>query len=63
MVRVPDRCKDVRVRDTRVTSATDGSKPWTEVWTLAACGKPLDFEVRFTPSPGGGTDWSVQLAK
>jgi hypothetical protein len=61
--RVPARCKDVRVRDTRVTSATALSQPWTEVWTLAACGKPIDVEVAFTPSPRGGTDWSVQLVK
>jgi hypothetical protein len=61
--RVPARCKDIRVRDTRVTSATAVSQPWTEVWTLAACGKPIDVEVAFTPSPRGGTDWSIQLAK
>jgi hypothetical protein len=61
--RVPARCKDVRVRDTRVTSATALSQPWTEVWTLAACGKPIDVEVAFTPSPRGGTDWSIQMVK
>jgi hypothetical protein len=61
--RVPARCKDVRVHDTRVTSATALSQPWTEVWTLAACGKPIDVEVAFTPSPRGGTDWSIQLVK
>ena len=61
--RVPARCKDVGVRDTRVTSATAPSQPWTEVWTLAACGKSIDVEVAFTPSPRGGTDWSVQLVK
>jgi hypothetical protein len=61
--RVPARCKDVRVRDTRVTTATDGSKPWTEVWTLAACGKPIDVEVHFTPSPRGGTDWSIEAGR
>jgi len=61
--RVPARCKDIRVRDTRVTSATAISQPWTEVWTLAACGKPIDVEVAFTPSPRGGTDWSIQLVK
>jgi len=55
--------KDVRVRDTRVTSATALSQPWTEVWTLAACGKPIDVEVAFTPSPRGGTDWSIQMVK
>jgi hypothetical protein len=61
--RVPARCKDIRVRDTRVTFATAPSQPWTEVWTLAACGKSVDVEVAFTPSPRGSTDWSVQLLK
>jgi hypothetical protein len=51
------------VRNTRVTSATALSQPWTEVWTLAACGKPIDVEVAFTPSPSGGTDWSIQMVK
>jgi hypothetical protein len=61
--RVSTKCKDVQVRDTRVTSLTSTSQPWTEVWTLAACGTPIDVEVHFTPSPKGGTDWSVQVAK
>jgi hypothetical protein len=61
--RVSEKCKDVQVRNTRVTSLTSISQPWTEVWTLGACGTPIDVEVHFTPSPKGGTDWSVQLAK
>ena len=61
--RVSAKCKDVQVRNTRVTSLTSISQPWTEVWTLGACGTPIDVEVHFTPSPKGGTDWSVQLVK
>ena len=61
--RVPARCMDARVRNTRVTSATALSQPWTEVWTLAACGRSIDVEAAFTPSPRAGTDWSVQLIK
>jgi hypothetical protein len=61
--RVSEKCKDVRVRNTRVTSLTSTSQPWTEVWTLGACGTSIDVEVHFTPSPKGGTDWSVQVAK
>lgn len=61
--RAPATCKDVQVRDTRVTSATGLSQPWTEVWTLGACGRSIDVEVRFTPSPRGGTDWTIQAAK
>ncbi len=61
--RVPARCKDVQVRDTRVTSAVDPPQPWTEIWTLGACGRSIDVEIAFTPSPRGGTDWSVQALK
>jgi hypothetical protein len=61
--RAPAKCKDVRVRDTRVTSAAGVSQPWTEVWTLGACGRSIDVEVRFVPSPRGGTDWTVQAVK
>jgi hypothetical protein len=61
--RVSAKCKDVQIRDTRVTSLTSISQPWTEVWTLGACGTPIDVEVHFTPSPKGGTDWSVQVGK
>jgi hypothetical protein len=61
--RVPAKCKDAQVRDTRVTSATGPSQPWTEVWTLGACGRSIDVEVRFAPSPRGGTDWTIQAAK
>ena len=61
--RVSAKCKDVQVRDTRVTSLTSISQPWTEVWTLGACSTPIDVEVHFTPSPKGGTDWSVQVGK
>jgi hypothetical protein len=61
--RVSAKCKDVQVRDTRVTSLTSTSQPWTEVWTLGGCGTSVDVEVHFTPSPKGGTDWSVQVGK
>jgi hypothetical protein len=61
--RAPARCKGVQVRDTRVESATDISKPWTEVWTLDACGSAIDVEVKFTPSTGGGTDWTIKAVK
>jgi hypothetical protein len=61
--RVNAKCKDVQVRNTRVTSLTSISQPWTEVWTLGACGTPIDVEVHFTPSPKGGTDWYVQVVK
>ena len=53
-------CKRVQVRDTRVTSGTGLSKtPWTEAWTMDACGTSVDVEIKFTPSAQGGTDWSI----
>jgi hypothetical protein len=61
--RVPGKCKDAQVRDTRVTSATAPSQPWSEIWTLGACGRSIDVEVRFAPSPRGGTDWTVQAVE
>ena len=53
-------CKRVQVRDTRVTSG-DGlaNTPWTEAWTMDACGTSVDVEIKFTPSARGGTDWSI----
>jgi hypothetical protein len=53
-------CKRVQVRDTRVTSGTGLSNtPWTEAWTMDACGTSVDVEIKFTPSAQGGTDWSI----
>ena len=53
-------CKRVQVRDTRVTSGTGPSDtPWTEAWTMDACGTSVDVEIKFTPSAQGGTDWSI----
>jgi hypothetical protein len=53
-------CKRVQVRDTRVTSGTGLSNtPWSEAWTMDACGTSVDVEIKYTPSPQGGTDWSI----
>src|SRR3954454_1879483 len=50
-------CKRVQVRDTRVTSGTGLSNtPWTEAWTMDACGTSVDVEIKFTPSAKGVTD-------
>jgi hypothetical protein len=56
----PAGCKRVQVRDTRVTSGTGLSNtPWTEAWTMDACGTSVDVEIKFTLSAQGGTDWSI----
>ena len=47
---------------TRVTSATNAaSQPWTEVWSMEACGTLVDINVTFSPSPKGGIDCSIAL--
>ena len=62
MSRARAGCKGAQVRNTRVTSATGGaSQPWTEVWSMDACGTPVDINVTFSPSPNGGIDWSIVL--
>jgi hypothetical protein len=56
----PTKCKNARVRDSRVTHGTGLSNtPWTEVWVMDVCGTSIDVEIKFTPSPQGGTDWSI----
>jgi hypothetical protein len=56
----PTKCKNARVRDSRVTAGTGLSNtPWTEVWVMDVCGTSIDVEIKFTPSPQGGTDWSI----
>jgi hypothetical protein len=43
-----------------VTAGTGLSNtPWTEVWVMDVCGTSIDVEIKFTPSPQGGTDWSI----
>ena len=54
-------CRGTQVRNTRVTSATGASQPWTEVWSMDACGTLVDINVTFSPSPKGGIDWSIVL--
>ena len=61
MSRARAGCKGAQVRNTRVTSATGASQPWTEVWSMDACGTPVDINVTFSPSPNGGIDWSIVL--
>jgi hypothetical protein len=57
----PAGCERVQVRDTRIKSGTGmWNTPWTEAWTMDACGNSVDVEIRFTPSPRGGTDWSIR---
>jgi hypothetical protein len=35
-------------------------QPWTEIWTSWVCGILVTSEVRYTPKPGRGIDFSVR---
>ena len=55
-------CSQRKVVDTAVsiTGQHAGVDPWTEKWTVDRCGKQIDYLVEFSPSPQGGTDFSVK---
>jgi hypothetical protein len=54
-------CKDVSLflgsMITSPASSVDGS--WLEEWQVNVCGESHLYSVAFTPSPGGGTDFSI----
>ena len=58
-------CKQSKIINTEITEhpKNPGKDPWTEKWTVDRCGKQVYYRVQFTPSPRGGTDFSVGLWK
>ena len=54
-------CKQSKVVNTEIAEQPNnpGKDPWTEKWTVDRCGKLVYYRVKFTPSPRGGTDFSV----
>jgi hypothetical protein len=45
----PD-CDRIAVNDTRAgDAATGAARPWSEIWTLSACGRAFAVRVRFAP--------------
>ena len=54
-------CSDVTlfsgVMNLAPDQTSDGS--WSEVWEIDACGDYHKYDVVFTPTPDGGTDFSV----
>jgi len=53
-------CRDVSLLAGQVLVAPDsGSSPWKESWQVLACGASHLYTITFTPSPGGGTDFSI----
>lgn len=64
-------CKQIDVINTKLSNTplpefpgkpTDPAyRPWSEIWTLATCGKKTDVLVSFFPSPNGTQIMSVGL--
>lgn len=54
----------VDVVDTRLRAngLVDSHAPWTEIWTVSACGRRFTVPVRFTPQPQAGTDIDIEVA-
>jgi hypothetical protein len=42
-----------------VNPEQSGDGSWTETWQMMVCGESRVYSIVFTPSPAGGTDFSV----
>jgi hypothetical protein len=64
MVLLMDGPRDTKcARRSIVKTETVESNPVVERWILDRCGKLVNYRVRYTPNPKGGTDLDVQLEK
>ena len=54
-------CEDVSIFSAAVIFAPDSSADgsWQEEWQVDVCGEIHPYSATFTPSPGGGTDFSI----
>jgi len=54
-------CTDVTLFGGQVIISPEqsGDGSWTETWQMSVCGESHLYSVVFTPSPAGGTDFSV----
>ena len=60
VTRIDKECSEASVTDTAVARPPEGAgQPWTERWSVDACGELQEIDVDFTPSPQGGTNISV----
>lgn len=57
----PKDCKQVEVFDAAITAKPDKLGIWEERWDVSACKTVLKVQVRFMPSPKGGTTWSASV--
>lgn len=60
LARIPRSCKRVEIVDTRILRkpAAPG-RPWSERWTVWACGKRLPQTIAFRPKAGGGMGFKL----
>jgi hypothetical protein len=54
-------CSDVTLVNGHMFSGPEQSvdSSWTETWQVMVCGESRLYSISFTPSPLGGTDFSV----
>ncbi len=52
-------CTDVTNTQIEVTQQPTSNGVWKEAWSVDACGQTAVLNVRFTPSPKGGTDFNI----
>jgi hypothetical protein len=57
-------CSDVKLFNGQLIASPDQSSDgsWVEMWQVSSCGESHLYSIVFTPSPGGGTDFSVTRA-
>jgi len=58
-----NNCSDVTLASGKVLDLTPNrtsADPWVETWQINACGTSHLYSITFTPSPQGGTDYSVK---
>ncbi len=56
-----EQCKQRKIVNTEILIAPASANSGTAVerWTLDRCGKPIRYQVTMSPSPSGGTDFTV----
>lgn len=52
-------CSDMKSTRIDVSKSPDSNGAWEEAWTVQACGQTSVLVIDFTPSPGGGTDYTI----
>src|SRR5262245_10671836 len=53
-----ERAAERKITNTEVRAEEGGIV--RERWTVDRCGKPIPYDVKFVPSPQGGTDFSIE---